>query len=337
MKFTRALLTFFITEGAQALQSFNVPETPKLELNTAEEDDAHNAAAKQLETLQSSLAEVQHKESAWLESHKMQLEGTLKKAYDDNVAVQNTNEGLAKRIKEFQKSNVDLRSEATKLQQTNEQLHENLKRFRGNMSVADEFMDKFIDVSHQALHKAEELQILKDLADEDSEKQRKALQEARIKEVEGHPHVAMLQQDAIGHGKQHEQKNFEDMITNLQAELKRVSDTKATTKASLDLAFQEGMNKTAAANANLVQKTSSLQATLDTTTAVNSKLVSVVKHLRDTHKTLLEKTESLHRFAMRLSAATKSEGEKKADKFQTKQELAMDDYVPKKGLINWLR
>jgi len=331
MVFTRAVLAFFAANGCHAL--IMVKSDPeKLNLDTAAESEAHDAAARQLQALQASLSEAQQQESAQLAGHKEKLERKLKTAYDANMEIQHSNEATATRIKDLQSSNLALRAQGEHLTNTNEDLRQSLMSFRSNMSVADEFMDHTIEATGQALHKAPELQILKDLAGEDAENQQKAAQDARLKEVEGKSHISMLQHST-------DPKSFEDMVSNLAAELKHVSDTKVTTKASLDAAFDKSMNQTAATHVDLVQKASSLQASLEMTTLVNKKLTAAVKHLEETQKTLLEKTDSLHRFAMRLSSATMPEGEKanaNGSKRQAKQNgEAMHE--SKKGLISWLR
>jgi len=250
-----------------------------------------------LSELQESLAEVQQKQRTQVGKMKAKYQKEMDKAGAENTKIEKINKNLKLKIEKTHAVNKDLRRQAKSLEKESDKMQAALESLQANITTAQEFTERVLARSDDALNNSTELAVLLELDEKEASERNEKTHHKRLSEIEGEDLETSLLQMKAG-----KKDAAADLLASLMSSLDDLNETQEESEASLTETFDEEMNTTTKKHDVLVAEHAELNETLYHEVDLQHQLTAAVTHLKATRDALQDRTFALHKFADRASA-----------------------------------
>jgi len=250
-----------------------------------------------LSELQESLAEVQQKQRTQVGKMKAKYQKEMDKASSENTKIEKINKNLKLKIEKTHAVNKDLRRKAKSLEKESDKMQAALESLQANITTAQEFTERVLARSDDALNNSTELAVLLELDEKEASESNEKTHHKRLSEIEGEDLETSLLQMKAG-----KKDAAADLLASLMSSLDDLNETQEESEASLTETFDEEMNTTTKKHDVLVAEHAELNETLYHEVDLQHQLKAAVTHLKATRDALQDRTFALHKFADRVSA-----------------------------------
>jgi len=279
----------------------------------------------QVSNLEARLAEVQQKNQDEMIDMKHKYDGNLTGTKTENTNITSQNAALKTDINRINKSVRKLRSRANQLESDNGILLLDMQKMKANLTTAQEFTTKAMNSSDEMLFTAPELHVLTELAKKEDQMGSERAHSSRMGEVSAASGMSLLQVDSSESkntkkskrtkeskrtqpakeseedSKQESHEDSHGLLDMMTDALQELAVAQNNSAAILTGAFDKDLDKMMQKRATLLAEQVELQATKTSALQLEAKLSAAVEHLDHLHSHLLERAESIHAFAHRLS------------------------------------
>jgi hypothetical protein len=209
----------------------------------------------------------------------------------NNTGIVNENLAIKTEIDSLVASNADKRDKAKELGKVNSELLVQLKSARMMIETAAEFVDKSIKDNSDI--EVDDLKILKELDDEDTNSAAMANHQGRLEEV-AQARKPPLQMLDVSPSKT---MPANDLVDGLEAGLEMFAQEAKKSEDKLKARFLSDFKQASARQSQLLQEQATLKAQRQSLKALQARLAVAVAHVEQTHASLLEKVQSVQGFA----------------------------------------
>jgi len=251
-----------------------------------------------LSELQESLAEVQNKQRTQVAKMKSKYQKEMDAGSAENLKIEKINKNLKIKIQKTKDVNKGLRQHAKSLEKETDKMQAAMELLQSNITTAQEFTEKVLASSDNALHNATELSVLLELDDKDAAEHSAKTHKKSLSDIGDDEEESSLLQVGAEAAKK---DAAAELLASLMSSLDDLNETQEESEASLKETFDEEMNATTKKHDELVEEHAELNETLVNEIDLEHKLKAAVTHLKETRDALQDRTFALHKFADRVS------------------------------------
>eukprot|EP00448_Togula_jolla_P024518 CAMPEP_0170592514 /NCGR_PEP_ID=MMETSP0224-20130122/12963_1 /TAXON_ID=285029 /ORGANISM="Togula jolla, Strain CCCM 725" /LENGTH=719 /DNA_ID=CAMNT_0010916421 /DNA_START=71 /DNA_END=2227 /DNA_ORIENTATION=- len=257
--------------------------------NSAAFDNVHgvlSAVDSHIQALQAHLEESQATAHQTLANMKAEYEGKLREQSSEIASLVEENAAISKEVDLLEKNNDWRYRHASSLQTEVNNLRKNIKELQGTLSTMQDFTAETIDHANDV--SAPELQVLKDLEEEDASRAAEASHREKLNEIANHRKRKVALLSVAGEP--------EELLKQLDSALAEIQGESSKSEAMLTSLFEEKFATGTSKITDLKAERERLNTTRVAGWQLRSKLEAAVKHLEETHLYLIQRSSSLRAF-----------------------------------------